>query len=114
MARVKRGFKGRRRNNKILKMAKGFHFDRRTKVRQAKQTVERALVYAYHGRKMLKREQRGLWILRISAAAKELGKSYSKFIHDLKTKGIQLNRKMLADLAVTDSDAFKHIFEASK
>lgn len=114
MARVKRGFKGRRRANKILKRAKGFHFDRRTKIRQAKHTVERALVYAYKSRKMLKRDQRGLWIVRISAAVKDMGKSYSKFIHDLKAKGITLNRKMLADLAVSDSAAFKHIFDAVK
>lgn len=111
MARVKRGFKARRRRNKILKLAKGFHFDRRTKYRHAASTVTRALHNAYKGRKLLKRDMRALWIIRISAAVKELGSSYSKFINALKQKEIAINRKMLSELAINDQDAFKAVYE---
>ena len=112
MSRAKRGFKGRRRKNKVLKMAKGFHFDRQTKYRHAVQTVKRALQYSYDGRKLLKREMRSLWIVRISAASKELGGSYSKFMGALNKSGATINRKMLADLAATDFDAFKSIYQS--
>lgn len=109
MSRVTRGFKARRRRNKILKRAKGFHFDRRTKFRHAAQTVERAQYNEYKGRKLLKREQRALWIVRINAAARTCGMSYSVFMNGLKQKGITLNRKMLAEIAFHDMAGFKAI-----
>ncbi len=111
MARVRRGFKARQRRNKILKLAKGFHFDRRTKFRRAAETVARALHYAYIGRRLLKRDMRQLWIARISAAAKMLDTSYSKFVSNLKKGGVKLNRKMLSELAARDFGAFKSIKE---
>jgi large subunit ribosomal protein L20 len=114
MPRVKRGFKARQRRNKVLKRAKGFHFDRRTKFRHALQTVVRALHNSYKGRKLLKRDMRSLWIIRIGAAAKMLDTSYSRLMNALKVKGIMLNRKMLADLAAQDMDAFKAVVTASK
>lgn len=114
MARVRRGFKARRRRNKVLKMAKGFHFDRRTKFRHAVQTVVRALHYSYVGRKLLKRDMRRLWIVRIGAAAKAMGGSYSRFMNMLKNKNVDLNRKMLAQIAATDMDGFKAIYSAVK
>lgn len=114
MARVKRGFKARQRRNKVLKLAKGFHFDRRTKYKHASETVRRALHYAFIGRRLLKRDVRKLWIVRINAGARMLGTSYSKFIDGLKKKDITINRKMLAELAVHDFNAFKAIFEATK
>ena len=109
MARVRRGFKARRRRNKILKRAKGFQFDRRRKFRHAAQTVVRAMHYSYIGRKLLKRDMRRLWIQRISAASKTVGTSYSKFMGALKKKGSILNRKMLAEIAARDFEGFKAI-----
>lgn len=114
MPRVRRGFKARQRRNKVLKRAKGFHFDRRTKFRHALQTVVRALHNSYKGRKLLKRDMRSLWVVRIGAAAKILGTSYSRLMHSLKQKGIVLNRKMLAEIAAQDMDAFSAIVAASK
>lgn len=114
MARVRRGFKARQRRNKILKLAKGFHFDRRTKFRHAAQTVVRALHNAYKGRRLLKRNMRRLWIVRINAAARTLGTSYSKLMSSLKKNDIQLNRKMLAELAARDFESFKNVVEATK
>jgi large subunit ribosomal protein L20 len=114
MARVKRGFKARQRRNKILKLAKGFHFDRRTKYKHASETVRRALHYAYIGRRLLKRDMRKLWIVRINAGARMLGTSYSQFMNSLKKKDITINRKMLSELAIHDFDAFKSIYESSK
>jgi large subunit ribosomal protein L20 len=114
MSRVRRGFKARQRRNKILKLAKGFHFDRRTKYKHASETVRRALHYAFIGRRLLKRDVRKLWIVRINAGARILGTSYSRFISGLKKKDITINRKMLSELAVHDFNAFKAIFEASK
>lgn len=114
MARAKRGFKARRRRNKILKFAKGFHFDRRTKFRHAAETVKRALHNVYKGRRLLKRDMRKLWIIRINAATKSLGGSYSKFIGALKNSDIKINRKMLAEIAVKDFESFKAIFQATK
>ena len=114
MSRVRRGFKARQRRNKILKLAKGYHFDRRTKYKHASETVRRALHYAYIGRRLLKRDMRKLWIVRINAGARILGTSYSRFISSLKTKGIEINRKMLAELAARDFEAFKAIYEATK
>lgn len=112
MSRVRRGFKARRRRNKILKLAKGFHFDRRTKFKHTAETVKRALHYTYIGRKLLKRDMRKLWITRINAAAGLLDTSYSKFIGALKANGSKLNRKMLAEIAARDFAGFKAIHKS--
>lgn len=109
MSRVRRGFKARRRRNKVLKLAKGFHYDRRRKYKHTAETVKRALHFAFIGRRLLKRDMRKLWIIRIGAAAKLLDTSYSKFMGGLKKTGCQLNRKMLAEIAATDFDGFKAI-----
>lgn len=114
MSRVKRGFKARRRKNKIFKLAKGFHFDRRTKYKHTAETVKRALHNMYKGRRLLKRDMRRLWITRINAASKMLGMSYSRFMDALKKKDIQLNRKMLSELAARDFDGFKAVFNSIK
>jgi large subunit ribosomal protein L20 len=114
MARVRRGFKARRRRNKILKLAKGFHFDRRTKYKHTSETVKRALHYAYIGRRLLKRDMRKLWVVRIAAAARTLDTSYSKFMGSLKKNSINLNRKMLSEIAATDFEGFKAIKNALK
>lgn len=113
MSRVRRGFKARRRKNKIFKLAKGFHFDRRTKWRHAINTVKRALHNMYKGRRIFRRDIRSLWIVRINAACKELGSSYSRLINGLNKKDIAINRKMLAHLAVTDPQGFQAIFNAA-
>ena len=112
MSRVTRGYKARRRRNDIRKLAKGFHFSRRQKYRATAETVKRALHYSYIGRRLLKRDQRSLWILRISAGAKLLGSSYSKFMGNLKKSGSALNRKMLSEIAARDFKAFKAIDQA--
>ena len=114
MSRVRRGFKARRRRNKILKLAKGFHFDRRTKFKHTAETVKRALHYSYIGRKLLKRDMRKLWIIRIGAAAKSMDTSYSKFMGALKKQGSVLNRKMLAEIAAQDFEGFKAILNTTK
>jgi len=114
MARVRRGFKARRRRNNVRKLAKGFHFDRRTKYMHTAETVKRALHYRYISRRLLKRDMRRLWITRISAAMKILGGSYSKFICSLKKNDITINRKMLAEIAATDFKAFESIVQAAK
>lgn len=114
MARVRRGFKARRRRNKILKLAKGFHFDRRTKFKHAAITVKRALHNVYKGRRLLKRDMRRLWIVRINAAAKMLDTSYSRVISGLKKANIEINRKMLADIAARDFEGFKAIVSSIK
>lgn len=111
MSRVRRGFKARRRRNKILKRAKGFHFDRRTKFRHAAQTVVRAIHNSYKSRRLFKRDIRKVWIIRISAAARMMGSSYSRFMHNLKKSNCHLNRKMLSEIAATDMDSFKLIFD---
>ncbi len=114
MARVRRGFKARRRRNKVLKLAKGFHFDRRTKYKHTAETVKRALHYAYVGRRLLKRDMRKLWVVRIAAAARTLDTSYSKFIGALKKNSVSLNRKMLAEVAARDFESFKAIINTTK
>lgn len=114
MARVRRGFKARRRRNKILKLAKGFHFDRRAKYKHASETVRRALHYAYKARRLLKRDMRRLWVVRINAGARLLGTSYSRLIGGLKAKNIVINRKMLSELAIRDFNAFKAVYEQTK
>jgi large subunit ribosomal protein L20 len=110
MTRVRRGFKARQRRNKILKLARGFHFDRRRKYKHAANTVKRALHNAYKMRRLFKREIRKLWIVRINAAVRELGSSYSTFMHSLTAKGIALNRKMLSEMAIKDPAGFKAVY----
>lgn len=114
MARVKRGFKARRRRNKILKLAKGYRGARSKLFRSATEAVDRALNYAFRDRRVKKRDFRALWIARINAAARENGVSYSRLIHGLKQAEIALDRKIMADLAVNDPAAFSVIAEAAK
>lgn len=109
MARVRRGFKARRRRNKILKLAKGYVSARRRLFRSAIETVQRALVFAYRDRRVRKREFRNLWTVRINAAVREHGLSYSRFISSLNKAQVVLNRKMLAELAVNDSKTFAEL-----
>jgi large subunit ribosomal protein L20 len=106
MPRVKRGTKGRQRHKKLLKLAKGNVGGRRKGYRQARSTVEKGLTYAYRDRKVRKREFRGLWIVRINAAARTHGVTYSRLMAGLKKAGVDLDRKVLADLAVRDPAAF--------
>ena len=106
MPRVKRGTKTRRRHKKLLKLAKGNVGGRRRGYRQARETVEKGLVYAYRDRKVRKREFRALWIVRINAAARLHGLSFSRLMQGLKMAGVDLDRKVLADLAVRDPGAF--------
>lgn len=114
MPRVKRGFKARRRKKKVMKLAKGNVGGRRKLYRQARETVERGLVYAYRDRKVRKRDFRALWIVRINAAVRSAGLSYSRFIQGLKKAGIEMDRKVLADLAVSEPQAFGAIAEKAK
>ena len=109
MPRAKRGFKARRRRNKVLALAKGY-WGRRSKIfRTAKEAVERAMTYAYRDRRVRKREFRALWIARINAAARLNGLSYSKLMGGLKKTGIELDRKILSDLAISDPACFAKI-----
>jgi len=114
MPRAKRGFKARRRRKKIMKLAKGYVGGRRRQYRQARETVERGLCYAYRDRKVRKREFRSLWIARINAAARLHGLNYSQFIHGLGKSGVEVDRKVLADLAVRDPQAFGHFASLAK
>ncbi|NPA93923.1 MAG: 50S ribosomal protein L20 [Thermodesulfobacteria bacterium] len=114
MPRVKRGFKARRRRKKILKLAKGFRGARSRCYRQAKDSVEKALCYAYRDRRQKKRSFRRLWIVRINAACRLNDISYSKFIGGLAKANIGLDRKILADLAVTQPGAFSALVEKAK
>ncbi len=109
MPRVKRGFKARRRRKKILKAAKGYIGGRSKQFKTADVSVSRARMYAYRDRRARKRDFRGLWIIRINAAARENGLSYSKLISGLKEAGINLDRKILADMAVRDPVAFSQL-----
>ena len=109
--RVKRGYKARQRRKKILKLAKGFRGGRSKLFRTAADSVDKALMYAYRDRKQKKRDFRKLWIARINAGARMNGLSYSKFIHGLKLAGIDLDRKVLAELAISDPAAFTAIAE---
>ena len=106
MPRVKRGFKARRRRNKVLKLAKGFRGARSRLFKTATEAVDRSLKYAYRDRRVRKREFRGLWIVRISAAAKENNLSYSQFMGALKKAGIGLDRKALSEMATRDPERF--------
>ena len=114
MARVKRGVTARRRHKKIIKLAKGYYNARRKVFRVAKQAVTKAAQYAYIGRKQRKRQFRSLWIVRINAAARMYGLSYSRFMNGLLKANIKLDRKALADIAVHDIAAFGKIAEQAK
>ena len=114
MARVKGALNARKKHKKVLKMAKGFVGARSKQYRVAKQSVMRAMAHAFAGRKQTNREYRKLWIVRINAAARINGISYSRFISGLKNAGIHLNRKMLAELAVNDAAAFAKLAETAK
>ena len=114
MPRVKRGFKARRRHNRVLKLAKGYRGAHGRLFRSAVEAVERALCYAYRDRKQRKRAFRRLWIVRINAAARQNGISYSKLMYQLKEAGIELDRRVLADLAANDPSAFTSLVEASR
>lgn len=107
--RIKRGFKARRRRKKVLKLAKGFVGGRSKLFRTAADSVDKALNYAYRDRKVRKRDFRQLWIARINAGARMNDISYSKFIHGLKQAGIEIDRKILAELAVSDPAAFTQL-----
>ena len=114
MARVKGAMMTRKRRKKILKRAKGYFGAKSTLFRTANQAVMKSLKYAYIGRKAKKRDFRRLWITRISAAAKMNGMNYSNLMHGLKKAGIEINRKMLAELAVSDAAAFTALAEKAK
>lgn len=112
--RVKRGVTARAKHKKILKLAKGMQHDRTRSYRLAKQAVIKALSYAYRDRRNKKRDLRGLWITRINAAARELGTTYGKLIAGLKKSDIQIDRKVLAELAVSEPKAFAEIVKEAK
>ena len=114
MARVKGALGARKRHNRTLKLAKGYRGARSKQYRVAKQSVMRALATAYAGRKQKKRQFRQLWIARINAAARMNGLSYSKFMYGLKLAEIDINRKILADLAVNDAEGFAALAETAK
>jgi len=109
MARVTRGFKARRRRNKVLKLAKGFRGGRHKLYRTATEAVDRALNYAYRDRRNKKRDFRRLWITRISAAAKQNGTSYSQLMGGLKKAGVELDRKVLSNMAILDPNSFSQV-----
>src|SRR5256884_9674166 len=114
MPRAKRGNKRLERRKKILKLAKGYRGTKSKLYRSAKESVERGLNFAYTGRKLKKRDFRSLWIVRIGAAARLNGLNYSQFMHGLKVAGIELDRKVLADLAVHQPEAFKEVVAQAK
>jgi len=109
MPRVKRGFKARRRRNKVLALAKGFRGARGALYRSARNSVFKALAYAYRDRRVRKREFRRLWIVRINAAARANGISYSRFMSGLRKAGVEIDRKVLADLALRDAEGFTRL-----
>ena len=114
MARVKGGMNAKKKHNRVLKLAKGYRGARSKQYKIAKQSVMRALTSAYAGRKQKKRQFRQLWITRINAAARINGLSYSKFMYGLKLAGVELNRKVLADMAVNDAEGFATLAELAK
>jgi len=114
MTRIKRGIVSRRRHKKLLSLAKGYRGTKRRLIRVAHEATLHAGAYAYHGRKLRKRDFRKLWITHISEAVKQEGLSYSVFMHKLKTANIQLDRKILNDLIVNDPSTFKHIVDNVK
>lgn len=111
MARVKGAMRTRARHKKVLKLAKGYRGAKSKLYRTANQAVMKSLVYAYRDRKAKKREFRQLWIARINAATRANGMSYSKFMNGLKQKGIEINRKMLSEIAISDPEAFKKLVD---
>ena len=114
MARIKGGLNAKKRHNRVLKLAKGYYGARSKQYRVAKQSVMRALTASFAGRRQKKRDFRKLWIARINAAARMNGISYSNMMHGLKLANVDVNRKMLADLAVNDKDGFKTLAELAK
>ena len=114
MARIKGGLNAKKKHNRVLKLAKGYRGARSKQYRIAKQSVMRALTSAYAGRKQKKRQFRQLWIARINAAARLNGLSYSKFMYGLKLAGVELNRKVLADMAINDAEGFATLAELAK
>ena len=114
MARIKGGLGAKKKHNRVLKLAKGYRGARSKQYRVAKQSVMRALASSYAGRKEKKRQFRQLWIARINAAARLNGLSYSKFMYGLKVAGVDINRKMLAEMAVNDAEGFKTLAELAK
>ena len=114
MARIKGGLNAKKKHKRVLKLAKGYRGARSKQYRVAKQSVMRALEESYTGRKQRKRQFRQLWIARINAAARINGLSYSKFMHGLKLANIDVNRKMLAEMAVSDPEGFAQLVEAAK
>lgn len=114
MARVKGGTNSKKRHRRVLKLAKGYRGAKSTQFKTAKQAVMKSFDYAYVGRKLRKREFRRLWITRINAAARLNGMTYSRFMNGLKVANININRKMLADLAVNDASAFAKLVETAK
>ena len=114
MARIKGGMNAKKKHNRVLKLAKGYGGARSNQYRVAKQSVMRALASSYAGRKERKRQMRQLWIARINAAARMNGLSYSKFMYGLKLAEIDINRKMLAEMAVNDAEGFKSLAEIAK
>jgi large subunit ribosomal protein L20 len=114
MARVKKGLNAKKNHKKILKLAKGYYGAKSKQFKTANQAVMKSLSYAYTGRKLRKRELRKLWITRINAAARIHGMSYSRFINALKQNNIEINRKMLSEMAVNDPEGFKNLVESVK
>ena len=114
MARIKGGLNAKKKHNRVLKLAKGYRGARSKQYRVAKQSVMRALTSSYAGRKQKKRQFRRLWIARINAAARINGLSYSKFMYGLKLAGVEVNRKMLSDMAINDADGFAKLAELAK
>ena len=114
MAIIKGGINAKKKNNRTLKLAKGYRGARSKQYRVAKQSVMRALTSSYAGRKQRKRQMRQLWIARINAAARMNGLSYSKFMHGLKVAGVEMNRKILADMAINDAAGFATLAELAK
>lgn len=114
MARVKGALATRKKHKRVLKMAKGYFGAKSKLYKTARQAVMKSLVYAYTGRKLRKRDFRRLWITRISAAAKQNGMNYSTFMHGLKLAGVEMNRKMLSEIAIADPAAFTKLAETAK
>ncbi|MCR5793293.1 MAG: 50S ribosomal protein L20 [Lachnospiraceae bacterium] len=114
MARVKGGLNAKKKHNRVLKLAKGYRGARSKQYRVAKQSVMRALTSSYAGRKQNKRQFRRLWIVRINAAARLNGLSYSKFMYGLKLADVQINRKMLSEMAINDAEGFAALVEVAK
>ena len=114
MARIKRAVTAHKKRRKVLKLAKGYFGAKSKQYRTASEQVRRSLRYAYTGRKLRKREFRSLWITRINAGARLNGMSYSAFMNGLKKQGVEVNRKMLADLAVNDAEGFAQLAQIAK